>query len=93
VSSDEDACAQREKRERKSTDEPPTMGDATHPARARDLCNSNSILHQQVLAARSFVADRDVLIGQVLLQPGLLGAEIVAAPILRARGVTRCADG
>jgi hypothetical protein len=92
VSSDEEACAQREKRERKSTDEPPTMGDAT-PARARDFCNYNSILHQQVLAARSFVADRDVLIGQVLLQPGLLGADIGAAPILRARGVTRCADG
>jgi len=28
------------------------MGDAMHhPARARDVCNSNANLHQQVLAA------------------------------------------
>jgi hypothetical protein len=67
-------------------------GEATQePARTRDVCHSNANLHQHP-AVRSLSPTETCRSAEVLLQPALLRVGLPAAPIVMARGVTRCAD-
>ena len=46
------------------------------PMRAGGICNGDANLHHQILQGRSSVADRGVVVGQVLLQPTLLRVDL-----------------